>query len=27
VAGESAGIHGILAAGIMGIAAADAVCK
>lgn len=27
VAGESAGVHGILAAGIMGIAAADAVCK
>ncbi|MGI0058971.1 MAG: hypothetical protein ACREBJ_04315, partial [Nitrosotalea sp.] len=27
VAGESAGIHGILAAGIMGIAAADAACK
>ena len=27
VAGESAGIPGILAAGIMGIAAADAVCK
>lgn len=27
VAGESAGIHGILAAGIMGVAAADAVCK
>ena len=27
VAGESAGITGILAAGIMGIAAADAVCK
>ena len=27
VAGESAGIHGILSAGIMGIIAADAVCK
>ena len=27
VAGESAGIHGILAAGIMGISVADAVCK
>lgn len=27
VAGESAGIPGILAAGLMGIAAADAVCK
>lgn len=27
VAGESAGVHGILAAGIMGIAAADAICK
>jgi thioredoxin reductase len=27
VAGESAGVHGILSAGIMGIAAADAVCK
>jgi hypothetical protein len=27
VAGESGGIQGILAAGIMGIAAADAVCK
>ena len=27
VAGESAGIHGILAAGVMGIAVADAVCK
>lgn len=27
VVGESAGIHGILAAGIMGIIAADAVCK
>jgi uncharacterized FAD-dependent dehydrogenase len=27
VAGESAGVHGILSAGIMGIAAADAACK
>jgi len=27
VVGESAGIHGILAAGIMGVIAADAVCK
>ncbi|NJO18595.1 MAG: FAD-dependent oxidoreductase [Thioploca sp.] len=27
VVGESAGIHGILSAGIMGIIAADAVCK
>lgn len=27
VAGESAGVHGILSAGIMGIIAADAVCK
>ena len=27
VAGESAGVQGILAAGIMGIAAADAICK
>jgi hypothetical protein len=27
VAGESAGVQGILAAGILGIAAADAVCK
>ena len=27
VVGESAGINGILSAGLMGIAAADAVCK
>jgi hypothetical protein len=27
VAGESAGIHGILSAGIMGVIAADSVCK
>jgi uncharacterized FAD-dependent dehydrogenase len=27
VAGESGGISGILSAGIMGVAAADAVCK
>jgi hypothetical protein len=27
VVGESAGVHGILAAGLMGIAAADSVCK
>jgi hypothetical protein len=27
VAGESAGVHGILAAGLMGIVAADAACK
>ena len=27
VAGESAGVHGILGAGTMGVIAADAVCK
>jgi uncharacterized FAD-dependent dehydrogenase len=27
VAGESAGVHGILSAGIMGIIAVDAICK
>lgn len=27
VAGESAGVHGILAAGVMGIIAAEAICK
>lgn len=27
IVGESAGVHGILAAGLMGIAAADSVCK